>query len=332
MALGAGHIVSFIWVGITASFAGYLRAPRVVGDLIAIALAGVAIWRRNVPAALAAATLVVFVFVATGRTVFGIEEATASRYSYFAVGLALPLIGQVLTAISRSPQVRTALLIALGVVVVLNASELYDQNTSWVQLTQAGHQQFDDAAYLVDHGARFEPQAVVYNGLGVGDSVSAAQLTELVRHGQVDIPTSPGNLTAERTRLSVYASPHPGSATRLTFVAPQYGSTQRCVTLATTSTLSFIEHNHHPLPPHPVPYVTVHLTTGGGAIRTSPVPGLNALFASSGPTFLTIYLGGLFGTVTTAFEDNGDHWLTLPSGGYTDAILRPGGAPVTVCQ
>ena len=132
--LSVGGLLSYIWTGLTASAAGFFDAPTFVGVVLVIVLAGAAVMRRNVPAALAVATVVLYAFIGLGRITWGVSEATSSRYSYVAVALFLPLIGQLITMLMQNhylqPIVATGLVVLVGVnVAVLHKNEVTKQES-----------------------------------------------------------------------------------------------------------------------------------------------------------------------------------------------------------
>jgi hypothetical protein len=61
------RLASYVWTGLTASVGGFIHASQSVGGVLISLLAGAAVVRRNVPAALAATSVVFYAFVGVGR-------------------------------------------------------------------------------------------------------------------------------------------------------------------------------------------------------------------------------------------------------------------------
>jgi hypothetical protein len=117
--LSIGGLASYVWAGLTASMSEYFHAPQYVGAVLLSVLAGAAVLRRNVPAALAITTLGLYAFVGLGRFQLGATEAKSGRYSYVAIALFLPLVGQLITILIRTrvlgPIVMSGLVLLIGV-------------------------------------------------------------------------------------------------------------------------------------------------------------------------------------------------------------------------
>jgi len=313
--IGLKYLIPYIWTGLIAAASGFVGLPRFVGVVLVIVLALGALWRRNVPAVMAVMTVIMFAIIATGRYFFGANQAAASRYSYLAVALFLPLGGQLITSLVRLRGMKLLVLTALCVVVPVNVFILQKDggSTSFqYEQTAAARERIQAAAYLIDHGAKFPGQSVPYFGLAQVDSLSVAQLTELIEHGQFPIPTgvNSGLLKEERASLSVYASPRPDHRTGLTFTEPHVSTSPPCGVLSSP--------------------VTVKLTSSG-SLRLKPVPGVPV--SSSNPAVIIVQLqrpGGVLDTTGYAFFYPGDRWLNLPSG-YTIAVVSSYGT-LSVCQ
>ena len=120
--LELGGLSNYVWTGLTSSFSGFLDAPHFVGLLIAVLLGVAAIVYRNAPAALAVSVLPLYAFIGLGRLPAGVGQSTASRYSYVAVAMVLPLIGLLLTRLARITYLRPLVVAALGLLIAVNVS------------------------------------------------------------------------------------------------------------------------------------------------------------------------------------------------------------------
>jgi len=313
--VGLKYLIPYVWTGLIAAASGFVGLPRFVGAVLVVVLALGALWRRNVPAVMAVTTVIMFGIIATGRYFFGANQAAASRYSYLAVALFLPLGGQLITSLVRLRGLKVFVLSVLCALVPVNVFILQKDggSTSFQQKqTAAARQRIQAAAYLIGHGAKFPGQSAPYFGLAQVDSLSVAQLTELIGHDQFPIPTSVNSvlLKEERASLSVYASPRPDHRTGLTFTEPHVATASPCIVLSSP--------------------VTVKLNTAG-SLRLKPVPGVPV--SSSNPAVMIVQLQSpraILDTTGYAFFYPGDRWLNLPSG-YTIAVVSSYGT-VSVCQ
>jgi len=106
------QVPTYVVVGLFATLSAPLSLPIWGGGLILLVVA-VWLWVRRpwpdrwlVPVALGAASVLLFLLVAPGRVGFGIEQARSSRYVYLAWAMALPLIGAMVSNLTRSRVLR----------------------------------------------------------------------------------------------------------------------------------------------------------------------------------------------------------------------------------
>jgi hypothetical protein len=231
-ALQTGHIgglIRYVWTGLTSSLSGFVDAPSVVGLLMVVLLAVVAVLYRNAPAALAVSVLPFYFFVGVGRLQDGASQATASRYSYLAIALVLPLVGSFLTWLVSSPYLRPLVMVALGLLVLVNVRVLHRQQQ---EAEAAGsplfypaylnqRTQLDAAAYLLHRGETFPGQFASNSLCAIApnpgqclseDTLDVPTLAVLVRKNQFPVPMhiAPGVLQAERSLLNVALVPAGG--------------------------------------------------------------------------------------------------------------------------
>jgi hypothetical protein len=310
-----GSLASYVWTGLTASAGGYLDLPRVVGAVLVVALAGAALWRRDVPAVLAVMTVPLYLFVGVGRVgILGPGEAAASRYSYFTIALLLPLVGELITSLLRwrvlEPVVLTGLVVVIGInLVVLQL----DANTRG-QFGTSVHKELDAAAYLVSRGRRFAETALParsYNG--AQSTLTLATLETWIRRGQFPVPArvSESELQRENAVLDVSASPRRSDAAGVTFVDAH---TPTCVHLYARASIE------------------VHLGATN-VLRMVPEP--SPRFSPSSPIVMRVSLLSdhvAAGTHVDVVMGPSDRWLSLPGGGYATAELTPVNDTVLVCE
>ena len=307
---------SYVWAGLTASVAGYFDLPHVVGAVLVVVLILAALWRRNVPAALAVTTVALYLFVGTGRSILGANQAAISRYSYLAVALLLPLAGQLMTGLARLRVLRPMVLTGLVVLIGVNGNMLQGHANIEAKLVSTPHRLIDAAAYLVSRGARFSGVALPTRSqtFGVASTLTLAQLADWVRRGQYPVPAyvSPTALRIERAVLSVYTSPTRANAGAVTF-AEAHAPT--CLSL-----------------PARTP-VLVNLATPGSLHVDASNP---MDFSSYDPIFVDVELYPVQGKRghlnTLAFMSPTDHWLNLPSGRYGSAQVLFLNDGTLVCQ
>jgi len=334
---GLHELALYVWTGLTSALASYLYLPRIVGDVLVILLAAGAIWRRSVPAALAVSAVPLLAFIGTGRALFGASEATSSRYSYLVIALAIPLVGQLLTTISRSVLVLSFVFVALIAVFSVNLSTLVNNSDLWNAGIRPVHQEMKRAAFLIARGSALPPEAIVYNGLGWPDSVSVGQLTRLIRSGRFAVPdTAPPGTTAEEVSLGVYTSRERGHPGDLTFSANGVAGTHRCVVLDSSPLITALEKPGRTVYAAPgVPYasaITVR-TTGPGSLLLEPAP--RTTISSSDPPFLVVTMegpDGIFLPSAFPFVLPADHWINLPGVGYESATVASYDGDLMFCQ
>ena len=305
--LNVKGLASYIWTGLTASTAGLVNASTYVGALLVSVLAGAAVIRRNVPAALAASAVVLYIFIGLGRLTWGATEAAQGRYSYIAVALVLPLIGQLVTMLMRNrdlrPLVVSGLLLLIGVnFVVLDANEVARQQYSDITFPR---NQLQAAAYLIQRGERFpgryaDDELVCQNvdtWCLQQDVPDVSVLTGWIRRGQFPVPTHVRHRTllAEQTILEVYASPKGGLSGHASVISP--GATT-CQTLKIGSP------------------ATVELATSGALHIVSIAKPGNAILTVSFPN-----VPAARSTAVVVPVVSQDKWLNVPSGTYPTATI-----------
>jgi len=302
--LTVGGLASYVWTGLKASMGGYIDSSDYVGAILVSVLAGAAVVRRNVPAALAASTLALYAFVGFGRLQDPAGPANAGRYAYIALALFLPLVGQLVTLLMRSHEMRP--LVASGLLLLIGANIflLHKNQVTWQRYLAKNDErsQMQAAAFLIHKGERFPGQFPAWSTCNNiqcidQDVPDMSTLTALVRRNQFPVPTTVGRreLRAERAVLGVFASRHRGYPGDLTFVPPQ---PTPCATLRSGGSVS------------------VDLRTSGSLqliIAGQPrVPVLTVSFAQvpSAPSASMIV------AATSA-----DKWLNLSSGAYPTAVI-----------
>ncbi len=311
-----GALASYVWTGLTASAAGYLDLPRFVGAILVIAVAGVALWRRDVPAVLAVMTVPLYLFVGVGRvSLLGVGEAAASRYSYFTIALLLPLVGEFIThLLGRWRVLEPVVLSGLVVVIVLNLILLEADSSTRAAQSDALHKEVDAAAYLVSHGGRFSGTALPTRSYdGDQSTLTMATLETWIRQGRFPVPAhvSEAELLSESAVLHLSASRRRSPGTDVTFVD---SDTPRCVHL------------------DPGASIEVHLAATS-VLRAAPENA--ARFSRSSPIVMKIFLlsDHVFAAAhTDVVMTPSDHWVTLPAGGYRTAELEPVNDTIVVCE
>ncbi len=312
--LSIGGLASYVWTGLRASMSGYFHAPQYVGAVLVIVLTGAAALRRNVPAALAIATLGLYAFVGLGRFQLGATEAEAGRYSYVAIALFLPLVGQLISILTRTRVLRPIVMSGLVLLVGVNAVALHRNQLLWGAYVAHydKHSQIQAAAYLIHKGEKFPGQfpawSLCSNIICVRqDVLKVSTLTAWIRQGQYPIPSTIAarSLRAERAVLGVSASSNRGYRGALTLATP---GAKTCSTVG------------------PGSFVTVHLSTSG-SLRIASVPRQDI-------PILTVTFYGVPSAPSTSIIVpvlSRDRWLNLPSGTYTTALISTSNA-VRVCE
>jgi hypothetical protein len=317
--ISIGSLASYVWTGLTASAAGYLGLPRVVGAILVIALAGAALWRRDVPAVLAVLavmTVPLYVFVGVGRVgILGAGEAAASRYSYFTIALLLPLVGGLITnLVGRWRVVEPVVLTGLGILILVNLSILQNDSSTRAGESDAIHKEVDAAAYLVNRGGRFLGTALPARAYEGGQAtLTMATLETWIRRGQFPVPArvSEAQLLRENAVLDLSASPRRPPGAGVTFVDAH---SPMCVHL------------------HPGASIQVHLGLTG-VLRI--VPEDAPPFSPSSPIVMRISLlpdRVISAAHTDVVMEPSDRWLTMPGGGYRTAELEPVNDTIVVCE
>jgi len=316
----AGGLASYVWTGLTTTLARLFDLPRFVGAVLAVVLAAAALWWRNVPAVLAAMAVVLFAFVGAGRvSAFGAGEAAASRYSYLALALMLPLAGRLITTLVRSPVLRPVVYAGLVILIVVNIVVLNNAARAEARRIVAPHRAIDAAAYLVRHGGRFSATATP-DGTYVGRGQSNLTLGTLeywVKHGQFPVPAHvvPSRLRTERAILEVSASPRRANALGLRFQA----HTATCVEL-------------RPGGYRPGVSVDVVLQRGGGSLPIRPSASRKFTWVNPITVEVTLLRAHHAQVKTYAFLTSSDRWLSLPGGEFSVATVTAVNDTISICQ
>jgi hypothetical protein len=304
--LSFGGLCSYVWAGLTASLAGFVDAPRVVGAVLVIVLAIAVVARRNVPGALALATVPLYLFIGLGRLALGANQATTSRYSYLTVALLLPLIGQCVSILARGRTLKPIVVSLLAVLIGVNALVFYDHAKVVTGQDSQERAMIEAAAYLIKHGDRFSGQVPSSSAFGPPDIPTVAALTDLIRRGQFPVPSHvvTSTLRVEETILGVFVSPTPGYAGALRFLTPD---TPRCVTVDSTK------------------LARVALIVSGSLQLVTRPP--------SGSTVRVAFLRSRGNPTTFVVEPiaQGDKWLNIPAGSYPSAAIAASTA-IRVCE
>ena len=221
---GAGRVESvldaptYLWTGLCSALEGASGIPA-AGAVLVVLVLGWLLRQRpvtGVPSAPATAMAIgaaaLFAMLAVGRSGYGVEQGTTSRYLYIAVALLLPSIGLILSdATGRVPSRQAAALIVLAPVLLHNVAIFRDLSHAEADRERAIRTTILAAAELADDGAalpttqpepRFSPD------------ISVDLLRRLVRQGalpddelaEVDVLTAAG-------QLQVALTPEPPSAT-----------------------------------------------------------------------------------------------------------------------
>lgn len=304
--LNFGVLVSYLWTGLTVSMGGFVDGSQHLGAVLVAVLAGAALVRRNVPAALAVTTVVLYVTIGLARSAtYGAAQAATSHYSYITVALVLPLIGQLITILMRNRDFRPIVVSGLVLLIAVNAQVLYTRTTPFRSYAKFQERQVETAAYLIHKGERFPGQVTYSDYYGGSEGPGLAALTALVERGQVPVPTkvAPNILRAERAILGVYASPRRGYAGNLTFSLPGAPtcvrtSPRRSVVVSLNGSGSL--RLRHPGDAYAVSFVHVP-----GA------PSISSVVVTSKP---------------------GDRWLNVAAGAYSTAVITAYPAAVRLCE
>lgn len=111
-------VPDYIWAGVTSTFAG-ISGLLGTGAVTALGTIAWLVWHRHGclvrPSAFAGAlgVVVFFTIAGAGRSSLGVTEAASSRYIYIAAALLLPVIGLMLTQVSRRDVLAQAATVAL---------------------------------------------------------------------------------------------------------------------------------------------------------------------------------------------------------------------------
>ncbi len=303
--LSFGGLASYVWTGLTASLGGLVDGSAHLGAVFVAVLAGAAAVRRNVPAALALTAVALYAFVGLGRLQAGPEQALASRYSYIAVALCLPLIGQLISALARRRDLRPIVMSGLIVLIGANAVSLVTNADIVAADFRPLDSQIQAAAYLIHTGEKFPGYQTSSSSFGPPDAPSVAALTQLVRRGQFPILTAipRPELQAERAILGVFISTNPGYPGALTFTD----------TALPTCVIS-----------SPQSPVSVQLPVSGSIQLRVKHPAADLGVAVAFPSTPNA------SSVTVSLHVSGP-WLNIPAGSYPTASIIPS-TPILLCE
>ncbi|HVA04750.1 MAG TPA: hypothetical protein VMU64_13520 [Acidimicrobiales bacterium] len=307
-------LASYVWTGLKASMGGYIDSSEYVGAVLVSVLAGAAVVRRNVPAALAASTLALYAFVGFGRLHDPGGPAPAGRYAYVALALLLPLVGQLVSLLMRNHEMRPLVMSGLLLLVGANVVLLHKNQVTWQRHLAENDErsQMQAAAYLIHIGERFPGQffasSICSNIQCVDQDVpDMSTLTTLVRRNEFPVPTSvaSSDLRSERALLGVFASPKRGYSGDLTFV-PSRPSPCAMLRLGRS--------------------VSVDLRASGSLeLMIAGQPRVPILLVSF-PGVPSSASASVIVAATSA-----DRWLNLASGAYPTAVITSF-SPARVCE
>jgi hypothetical protein len=304
-----GTLPSFVWNGLTFSVSSYLDLPRIGGIAVVLLLALAAVWWRDVPAALAVATIFTYGFIGLGRV-----DPTQSRYSYFAIALLIPLFGRIITLIIRQRNMRPVVLTGLCVLVALNVIKLQSTVGELNSVSNAEESSINAAAYLINDGHQFPKDALTYYTpwMHRQEALTVASLTTMIARNQFSVPShvAPATLRAERIALNVFASRERANGAT-SAVPPSSASGCQPLTYSPSVRINLSA-------PASVRLENSHFSTG---IPSEPPSVLVELIPATGGPLV----------FTDAFIYSGDQWLNLPGGEARTAILSALYGSVSVC-
>ncbi len=312
--LSFNGLAAYVWTGLTTSMSGLVDGSpdasavlvHVLGAVFVVALAVAAALRRNVPGALALTTVVFYVFVGFGRLQYGTGQAAASRYSYIALALCLPLIGQLVTTLMRYRVARPIVISGLMVLVGANAVVLDSQANLTAASRSEETQQIQAAAYLIHSGEGIAGQRTTSDAIGPPNMPGVTALTGMVRDGQYPVPAqvAPAELRAERAIVGVFQSPTPGYPGDLSITGVDAST---CAKISASKSAAVV------LP-------------GPGSLRLENRPG-------SVPNVTVSFPGvpGAPSTIVVIPIPPGDSWLNVPAGAYRTAVVKAS-IPVRLCN
>jgi hypothetical protein len=316
--LTVGSMSSYVWTGLTSTMGGFVNASRTVGAAVVVILAVAVVVKRNAPAVLAVSVPLFYVIVGLGRLDLGTREASAVRYSYIAVALFLPLIGQVITVLSHRRILRPIVCFGLLFLIGLNFVVLQRDQRAYQQgLDRDGQRgQMEAASYLIHAGYRFPGRFPADSACpGVGsvalvnqclsqDVPDTSVLTIWVKRDQFPVPKQvpESALRAEGALLGVYASSGRADDGGLTFVE---AGNAACAQVDSANP------------------VTVPLS-GSGSLRISS-PDSSAFRVR----FLAVR--GTPSTEGIVPVTGNDHWLNFPASTYQQVLLSAT-SPIRLCE
>jgi len=209
---GGGRVESvldapgYLWTGLASALEGASGIPA-AGAVLVILLLGWLLRQRavaGVPAAPATAMAIgaasLFAMLAAGRSGYGVEQATASRYLYIAVALLLPALGLMLSdATGRVASRQVAAAVVLVPVLVHNVASFRELSHAEAGRERAIRTTVLAAAELADDGA---PMVATQPEPRFSPDVTVALLRRLDRQGalpdhapaEVDVLTAAGQL------------------------------------------------------------------------------------------------------------------------------------------
>ncbi|MEQ1873054.1 MAG: hypothetical protein ABL953_04940 [Ilumatobacteraceae bacterium] len=178
----------FVWTGSTATLEG-LTQLRGIGAVILVGCVVVLCLKPPQHALVlgcAAGAASMFVLTALGRAGLGQEQATASRYTYIAGALLLPVVVAALrTATATQPRAWLVAVVFTSWAAVGNAADMSSFTQARYDVVNGGRRRIEAAASLRDL-ALIDPNAVpdpTYN-----PNLTAGALRALVESGKLDVP------------------------------------------------------------------------------------------------------------------------------------------------
>jgi hypothetical protein len=197
---------AYLWTGLSSALEGASGIPAAGAVLVILVLGwllrhGAATRLPSAPAtAMAVGAASLFAMLAAGRSGYGVEQATASRYLYIAVALLLPALGLMLSdATGRVVSRQVAALIVLAPVLLHNVASFRELSHAEADRERAIRTTVLAAAALADDGA---PLAATQPEPRFSPDVTVDLLRRLDRQGalpdealaEVDVLTAAGQL------------------------------------------------------------------------------------------------------------------------------------------
>ena len=208
-------VPEYVWTGLSTTLE---RGLGIAGAGAALAVL-VAVWmlrRRpaqmpseSVALAMGAGAACLFVIVGVGRSSFGSEQATASRYVYIAFALLVPVLGLILSSFAaQSAGARVAVFALVGLALVHNAGELRTASVGESAPEQQSRRRILAAAGLDASGATMV--STVPEPINAPE-LTMATLSRFRLDGKLpdDVSVTDDDVLAAATALQVALTPGP---------------------------------------------------------------------------------------------------------------------------